>query len=123
MAAAPIKDSSISLLLIERDSSGDDLCVWSYPGAPMSVQNVCVQRVSAEGQCAPFIYFKLKQDWIYVQSLAINNKDILPDVVSASVCVVSKHFNPDVYSNLAKILMEQYRVSGDPTKILEGQIR
>jgi hypothetical protein len=43
-AASAIKDSSMSILLLERDTSGDDLCVWTYPGAPMSIQNVCVNR-------------------------------------------------------------------------------
>jgi hypothetical protein len=84
---------------------------------------LCNNRVAAEGQQQPFLYFKLKQDWIYVYSGATTTpafKQVCPDVVSASVCVVSKHFNPEVYQQLAKILFEQYRVSGDPTKILEG---
>lgn len=122
MATAPpvsLDPKALSVALIEHDVNGDDLCVWSYPSVSATIQAVCVQRCGSEGQQTPFIYFKLKNEWIYALTMP-TLKDVLPDIENASVCIICRTFNPEKYYALCQILIEQYIGTGDPTKLLEG---
>lgn len=112
---------TLSLALIEHDINDDDLCVWTFPGMSPTLQSVCIKRVSTEGRSAPFIFFKVKNDWIYAFSFPMP-KDVVPDVTSASMCISSRTYDPEKYSKLCTMLAEQYRETGDPTKILEGYL-
>jgi len=117
--AVSLDPKALSVALIEHDVNGDDLCVWSYPSVSATLQAVCVQRCGSEGQQTPFIYFKLKNEWIYALTMP-TLKDVLPDVENASVCIICRSFNPEKYYALSQILFEQYSGTGDPTKLLEG---
>jgi hypothetical protein len=117
-----VKDSTnLSLGLVEHDVNGDDFCVWMYPSLSAVLQNVIISRISTEGQLSPYIYFKYKNDWVYALTMPVS-KEIVTDVLSASIVIVSKSFNPEKFNSLAVILFEQYSSTGDPTKILEGYL-
>ena len=91
-------------------------------GVSLTTQNLIIKKINpVEGQPLPYLYFKLKSDWIYVHTLP-SRRDVTPDVTSVTLCAVSKIFNPERYQALLAILIEQYLSSGDPTKILEGII-
>jgi hypothetical protein len=46
-----------------------------------------------------------------------------PSIPSASVCVITKNFNPEKWLQVLQVLFEQYSSStSDPTKILEGYL-
>jgi len=113
--------SSISLCLIEHDSEGQGLCVWSYPDTSIEMRTACITRCSAEGKHTPYIYFKLKNDWIYCLTMPLG-QDIIPDVTSASICACTRNFNPEKFYAFLMVLFEQYLHNGDPTKILEGYL-
>jgi hypothetical protein len=55
--------SSISLCLIEHDTEGQGLCVWSYPDSSIEIRKACIIRCVSEGKSTPYFYFKLKNDW------------------------------------------------------------
>lgn len=83
------------------------------------LQNLCCKRTADHKDYNSFIYFKLKNDWIYV----LNSKSmsqILPDVNYVSMCLISRSFHPEKCRNMLDILMDQYSKNGDPTKVLEA---
>ena len=115
------KNTSFSICIIEHDKHGDHLCTWSYPGVSAALQGVCARRTADYGENNSFFYFKLKNDWIYCINTKKNSKisDKLPDVQFVSICIVCKEFQPEKFQTMITILLEQYEISGDPTKILE----
>jgi hypothetical protein len=116
--------SSISLLLIEHENDNDNgqgLCVWSYPDSSIEIRTACIIRCGSEGKHAPFIYFKLKNDWVYCLTMPLG-PNIIPDVSSASICACTRSFNPEKFNAFLMVLFEQYLHNGDPTKILEGYL-
>ena len=58
--------SSISLCLIEHDTEGQGLCVWSYPDSSIEIRKACITRCMSEGKTTPYFYFKLKNDWYFI---------------------------------------------------------
>lgn len=113
--------SSISLCLIEHDCEGTGLCVWNYPDTSIDIRTACITRCSSEGKNTPYIYFKLKNDWVYCLTMPLG-QDIIPDVTSASICACTRSFNPEKFYAFLMVLFEQYLSNGDPTKILEGYL-
>jgi hypothetical protein len=93
----------------------------SFLGVSLSTQNLIIKKINPVEQLLPYVYFKIKSDWIYIHTLP-SRRDVTPDVTSVTLCAVSKIFNPERYQSLLAILIEQYLSSGDPTKILEGTI-
>jgi hypothetical protein len=122
MAEKPTGEpNSTSIALVENDINGDDLCVWCFPQVSALLQSVIIKRCSSEGQQSPFIFLKVKNDWIYILKTP-TKKEISPDLVSCSIAIISRVFNPEKFRNLSKIYIEQYVSTGDPTKILEGHL-
>jgi hypothetical protein len=118
-----------AVALIEHDTNGDVMCVWSYPSVSLSLQSACIKLCSSDNEeqtqenitMPSFFYFKVKSDWIYVSSRD-PIKEFTPDITKTSLCVVTKVFNPEKYQSLLDVLLEQYITSGDPTKILEAYL-
>lgn len=86
---------------------------------PSAIQAAAIKRCTFEGKPIPFIFFKVRSDWIYILSRD-PIKEYSPDLTLVSMCIASKIFNPERYQLLLTIFMEQYVTSGDPTKVLEG---
>lgn len=63
---------------------------------------------------------KVKNDWIYIMNSKRATMDMLPDIHFASVCLVTRTFQPEKYGAMLKIYLEKYVKTGDPTKVLEG---
>lgn len=116
-----VEPNSISIALVENDINGDDLCVWCFPQVTALLQSIILKRSSSEGHQNPFIYLKVKNEWIYILKTP-TRKEISPDLVSCSIAIISRVFNPEKFHYLSKIFIEQYVSTGDPTKILEGHL-
>jgi hypothetical protein len=116
-----------SICLLEHDLNGDTLVTWSYPGVDANLQSLCIdkfnQHYAAEkgAERTPFLFFKLKTDWVYMD-LSATRRDVCSEITASSLCVVTKVFNPEKYQALLEVLHEQFLSSGDPTKILEGYL-
>ena len=83
------------------------------------MQALCVKRTAEQKDYNSFSYFKIKNDWIYI----LNSKNlthVLPDVSSASLCLISQLFHPEKGQSMLEVLMDQYCKNGDPTKVLEA---
>lgn len=83
------------------------------------MQAICIKTAEAECQNAKFLYFKIKNDWVYI-STSSKIKDINPDLLGSSLCIISRTFNPEKFSKMGTVLHGAYDKSSDPTKILEG---
>jgi hypothetical protein len=115
-----LQDNSFSVAIIEYDTNGDYLCTWNFPLVQQYIQSVCIKRISTEK--FSYLVTKFKVDWIYIFSLPMTNEAI-PDVVSVSLCIISRTFHPEMFQEISKSLMHQYIKFGDPTKVLEGYLK
>lgn len=111
--------TDLSIGLIERDINADHLWTWSFPGVSSEVQNIVVKRCELEGESD--FYLNYKSDWVYIKGSPAT-KELNPDVDFFYICLSSKSFNPEKFSSLLNLLVHQYKVSADPTKVLEGYL-
>eukprot|EP01133_Synstelium_polycarpum_P017761 gene17761-21184_t len=82
---------------------------------------------------AQFSFSKFRNTWIYIYTVSIaaqKEKDpaiVIPDslkkVLVYSVCLMRNTFNPEKYGTLSQIMSNIYLKIGDPSKILECQLR
>lgn len=115
------EDREFAVLLLEHGVAADDtLPVWSFPGASAQIQHLACARCAQTKTETPFIYFKYKSEWVYCLTMPT----AFAGIPSASVCVVTKNFNPERWNAVLLVLFEQYSCSpnADPTKILEGYL-
>lgn len=90
-------------------------------GVSSDIQSLCIEKCTQDEKSTPYLYFKVKSDWVYALTVS-SQRDVTPDVNHVSLCLVSKIFNPEKYKAFLNILIEQYVTTGDPTKVLEGEI-
>jgi hypothetical protein len=108
--------------VIEHDRNGDDLCVWAYPTITEQFISLCekhsAQSVSNNTDNT-FIYFKLKNDWVYMNRFALDASNV-PDVNAATIFCIARIFNPEKYADLLKIYEKQYiENNGELPKLLQ----
>ena len=117
---ATFNSYSNSVAIIEHDIHEDVLVVWTYPGMTAEVQNLCVKRCAQEGKSSPFIFFKLKNDWIYILTFPVPDS-VDTVVLHSSICIVTNTFNPEKYNAQLECMRRGYSdgVALDPTKALE----
>ena len=119
------KDDDFTMCLIENDLNGDTLVTWAYPGVEGHLQSLCIDKfnqhyVEKSSDMIPFIYFKVKNDWVYM-NMSPARKD-MSEIKASALCIVTKVFNPEKFETLLSVLHEQFQSTGDPTKILEGYL-
>ena len=110
------------LAIIEHDINDDVLVVFTYPGLSSSLQTVCVQRAAVEGTASSFIYFKVKNDWVYILTHSVSDS-ISRDVTNASIVLVTNLFNPERFNAQLDFMHKGYIETLDPTKALEVYLR
>ena len=116
-----MSSAQFSVFVVENDQNNDTLMTWSFPGVSSALQGIIERRCEDDGASNTFVYFKYKNEWVYVYSVPAK-KNVQPDVNRTSIGVISKLFNPEKYQSIGSILSEQYISSGDPTKLLEGYL-
>ena len=87
------------------------------------IQNLCLKRCALEGlqdKGTPFIFFKLKNDWIYILTFAVADS-IDTVVLHSSICIATNIFNPEKYNEQLNCMRRGYLDGNalDPTKVLE----
>ena len=117
---ATFNSYSNSLAIIEHDIHEDVMVVWTYPGITAEVQHLCVKRCAQEGMSTPFIYLKLKNEWIYILTFPVPDS-VDTVVLHSSICIATNTFNPEKYNAQLEHMQRGY-LDGealDPTKVLE----
>jgi hypothetical protein len=71
-------------------------------------------RLSPRPHGAPVTFF------VHRSMVAPGDKTTTPKVDKYCITLTSQKFNPEKYEALLKLLCQQYKMSGDPTSILQG---
>ena len=58
--------------------------------------------------------------WIYILRVVNTNSKAIKNVDVFSIAIVSKTFDPEKHSALARLMAHAYGSSGDPLRVLEG---
>ncbi|GAM19836.1 hypothetical protein SAMD00019534_030110 [Acytostelium subglobosum LB1] len=124
-----------SICIFEKDNTGDVLLTWVFPSIDDTLRQVALNRTGLQSNRinAQFSFSKYKNTWIYIYTtsiLAQKDKDpelTVPDsikrVVVYSICLFRNNFNPEKYAALSQIMSNIYLKLGDPSKLLECQLR
>ncbi|EFA75471.1 FAM45 family protein [Heterostelium album PN500] len=123
-----------SICIFEKDNSGEVLQTWTYPSVDESLRQVALNRTGlTSNRVNPFTFSKFKNTWIYIYTVSLlNHKDKdasytppepLKHVVAFSICIFRNNFNPEKYASLSQIMSNIYLKLGDPSKLLECQLR
>lgn len=117
---------SFMLLEIDYTASKDVSTLYVYPAIPnATIHSTCVQHALKEGKLESFIYFKVKNDWVYMLTVPNQGKSVVgaPGTNTLSFCVFARPFNPEKFAALIKLLLHQYTSHDeDPTKILAAYL-
>eukprot|EP01132_Coremiostelium_polycephalum_P004617 gene4617-5768_t len=120
------------LCIFEKDINNDVLLTWKFPSIDDTLRQVTLKRTNlledkSTSGSIQFSFSKFKNTWIYIYTLPVNQSEPTPEplkkVVAFSVCIFRNQFNPEKYGTLAQIMANIYSKIGDPSKLLECQLR
>ena len=120
--------TELSFVLFEIDytASKEVLPIFVYPGIPSAaIDAVTIKRALKEGRQESFIYFKVKNDWVYLLTVPNQGKFVVgaPGTHTLCFCVYARTFNPEKFAALSKVLLHQYTSHDeDPTKMLAAYL-
>ncbi|KAH7826623.1 putative FAM45 family protein [Monocercomonoides exilis] len=115
--------------IIEKDKHDTITTSWVYPGFPAEYNQVLINRGQFQGTIdPPLIFSRYAGLWHYTytfnvgsESLDIMDTSLIRFTTVASVTVGSKHFYPERYFPIVKLLAQMYLdEKGRPLKILQS---
>ncbi|CAI8050713.1 DENN domain-containing protein 10 [Geodia barretti] len=126
MATSPPLES---VHLLEKDTSGELLWVWSFPSIIPGLRGLITSRCTippgegkegeGEGEGGlPFSFGHAGVTWYYLANFSTGDAKTLPRVTTFCVIVLAKDFNPEKYQQLCGIFAAAYLSGGSPVSIV-----
>jgi len=113
-----------SVILLEKDTNGDVLAIWSYPSVTSEEEAVMKDRsnLGSDEIELSFSFSKFHSKWQHFRTQLITeaSNKVLPRTVAFTIVLTSKHFDPERYSAISKVLANKYAETGETISILTG---
>ncbi|XP_027262650.1 DENN domain-containing protein 10 isoform X3 [Cricetulus griseus] len=127
MAAVVAADTQLMLGigLIEKDTNGEVLWVWSYPSTTASLRDLLLRKCCLTDEnklLHPFVFGQYRRTWFYITTVEVPDSSILKKVTHFSIVLTAKDFNPEKYAAFTRILCRIYLKYGSPVKMMESYI-
>jgi len=111
----------VGVAVLEKDTNGDVLPVWSYPEVTSELETILQARSGLQQETIPlpFTFTRYKTDWIYIMVQVKKDQSTLKNCVAYAICLITSDYNPEKYVELAKLMSGLYLSTGDPIALLK----
>lgn len=105
-----MKESLLSVAIVERDTNGDSMVVWSYPMTDEDMNRSIVKRsgilVGLEaggrgvgGDWESEVWYRREKlnSWVYVFAMDAKDGEALPEVARIGIAISASDFYPEKY--------------------------
>lgn len=94
-------ETLVSISIVERDTNGDGMVVWSYPSTDSALNQSILKRSGVLGdkgiqeECG--VWYRTHNSWVYIMSMPVQDKDALPQTVTFGIAIQARDFDPEKY--------------------------
>eukprot|EP00038_Savillea_parva_P006368 m.163288 g.163288 ORF g.163288 m.163288 type:complete len:366 (-) comp12291_c0_seq1:111-1208(-) len=125
--AGTIKNPSglVGAAVLERDRNGDALWSWVYPTIDDELRGVILSKSSIkdrELEKPRRVFGRYKQTWFYIVTCPVESLPDadLPMVNVVSLVILADKYHPEMYYNLAALMLQLYAPTGSGLAILSA---
>eukprot|EP00062_Callorhinchus_milii_P017861 gi/632970704/ref/XP_007901798.1/ PREDICTED: protein FAM45A [Callorhinchus milii] len=122
MAALPLMQS---VGLVEKDTNGDALWVWSYPTITAEFRELLLRKCCLTDEnnvLHTFVFGQFRRTWYYITTTQVQDPTALSKVTHFSLVLTAKDYNPEKYASFGRVLCRIYMKHGNPAKMMESYI-
>jgi len=118
--------SLVGLGLFEKDKNGDVLWTWAYPSIEKTMKELltkkCPLYYDDEELLTSAVFGQFGRQWYYFTTVEVTEHQRLPMVTYASLVIIAKDFNPELFKDVGNALLTSYLKSGTPVAMLKGYL-